>query len=201
MAKLCRIKTIPTDIVLRTAANTTETVLGISRGDVTIALLGQQGKRMTVHCRVLVNRHKTTEVMLRQEVIRVAGCDICLFDDYLFFRQYVAIGSYHMAVIPLMKGDTALCAAGCTILLAHSATMVSSNMGLDVQSTVKSFTEQAIDAAAYAARHVLEPEVDDFTDEGDAVPASPPLSAKAATVADFMDVSTLAEVALPQYIL
>ena len=54
MAKKCQIKTIPTDIVMRTAANTTETVLGISRGDVTIVLLGQHGKRMKVHCRVLV---------------------------------------------------------------------------------------------------------------------------------------------------
>ena len=59
MAKLCRIDTVPTDIVLRTAANTTETVLTISRGDVTIVLLGQHGERMTVHCRVLVNRHET----------------------------------------------------------------------------------------------------------------------------------------------
>ena len=36
MAKQCRIETIPTDIVLRTPANTTEIVLGISRGEVTI---------------------------------------------------------------------------------------------------------------------------------------------------------------------
>ena len=57
MAKLCRIETISTDIVLRTAANTTETVLGISRGEVTIVLLGLHGEQMTVHFRVLVNRH------------------------------------------------------------------------------------------------------------------------------------------------
>ena len=133
MAKLCRIETVPRDIVLRTAANTTETVLGISRDDVTIVLLGRHGKRMTVHCRVLVNRHKTTEVMLEQKVLRSAGCDISLFGDCLYIRPYAAIGSYHKAVIPFIKGDTALCAAGCTILSAGSATMVSSYTGLEVE--------------------------------------------------------------------
>ena len=95
MAKLCRIETVPTDIVLRTAANTTETFLGISRGDVTIMLLGQHGERIKVHCRVLVNRHETIEVMLGQEVLRVARCDISLFDDSLYFIPYASIGSYH----------------------------------------------------------------------------------------------------------
>ena len=66
MAKLCQIETVPTDVVLRTVANTTETVLGISRDDATIMLLGRHGKRMTVHCRVLVNRHEATEVMQGQ---------------------------------------------------------------------------------------------------------------------------------------
>ena len=89
-------------------ANTTETVLGISRDDVTIVLLGQHGKRMTIHRLVLVNRHKTTEAMLGQNVLRVAGFDISLFDDRLYLRPYASIGSYHMAVIPFLKGDTAL---------------------------------------------------------------------------------------------
>ena len=62
VARLCQIETVPTDIVMRTAANTTETVVGISRNDVTIVLLGQHGKRMTVHCRVLVNGHETTTI-------------------------------------------------------------------------------------------------------------------------------------------
>ena len=44
MAKLCQIKTVPTDIVLRTAANTTETVQGVSRDAVTIVLLGKHGE-------------------------------------------------------------------------------------------------------------------------------------------------------------
>ena len=132
MAKLCRNKTIPTNIDLRTAANTTETVLGISRGEVTIVLLGQHGERMTVHCRILVNRHKATEVMLGQEGLRVAGCDINLFYDCLYFKPYVTIGSYHKASIPFLKGDTALRAAGCTILSARSATMVNSYTGLEV---------------------------------------------------------------------
>ena len=95
MAKLCRIETIPIYIILRTAANITETVVGISRGEVTIMLLGQHGKRMTLHCRVLVNRHETTEVMLGQEVLRVLCSDIRLFDDCIYFRQYASIGSYH----------------------------------------------------------------------------------------------------------
>ena len=116
MAKLCQIETDPTDIVLRTAANTTERVQGISRVAVIIVLLGQHGERMTVHCRVLVNTHETTEVMLGQEVLRVAGCDINLFDDCLYFKPYASIGLYHKAVIPFLKGDTALRAAGCTIL-------------------------------------------------------------------------------------
>ena len=66
MAKLCQIEIVPTDIVLRTAANTTEIVQGISRDDVTIVLLGQHGQRMTVYCRNLVNGHETMEIMLRQ---------------------------------------------------------------------------------------------------------------------------------------
>ena len=122
------------------AANTTGIVLGISRGDVTIMLLGQHGERMTVHCRVLVNRHETTEVMLGQEVLSVAGCDISLFDDCLYFRRLDVIGSYHKAAIPFLKGDTALRAAGYAILSAWSAMMVNSYRGLEVQSTVESFT-------------------------------------------------------------
>ena len=75
--------------------------------------------------------------------------------------------------------------------------LVSSNTGLEVQSTVDSFIERSSDAAAYAAGLALEQEVDDFIVEGDAVPASPPLSARAATVADSVDVAALAEAALP----
>ena len=71
--------------------------------------------------------------------------------------------------------------------------MVNSYTGLEVQSTVDSFTERASDAAAYAVGLVAEAEVDDFTDEGDAVPASPPLSARAATMDNSMDVDALAE--------
>ena len=78
--------------------------------------------------------------------------------------------------------------------------MINSYTGLEVQSTVDSFTERASDAAAYAADLVPAPEVDIFTDEGDAVPASPPLSARAATMADSMDVAALAGAALPQHI-
>ena len=78
--------------------------------------------------------------------------------------------------------------------------MVNSYTGLEVQSTVDSITERASDAAAYATSLVPEPEVDDFTDEGDGVPASLPLSARTATMADSMDVAALAEAALPQYI-
>ena len=105
----------------------------------------------------------------------MAGCDISLLDDFLYFRPYAAIGSYQKAFIPFLKGDTALRAAGCTILSAQSATMVSSYTGLEVQSAVDSFTERASDAAAYAAGLVPESEVDDFTDEGDTVLATPPL--------------------------
>ena len=78
--------------------------------------------------------------------------------------------------------------------------MVSTNTCLEVHSTIDFFTERASDAAEYAVGLVLEPEVDDFTDEGDAVQASPPLSARAATMADSMDVAALAEAVLPQYI-
>ena len=133
---------------------------------------------MTVHCRVLVNIHETTEVMLGQEVLRVAGCEISLLDDCLYFRPYAAIGSYHKALIPFRKGDTTLREAGCTILLAWLAMLVSSYTGFEVQSAVDSLTERASDAAAYAAGLAQEPEVDDFTDEGDAIPASPPLRAR-----------------------
>ena len=163
MVTLCRIEWIPTDIVLRTAANVTKTFIGVNRGYVTIVLLYQHGKRMTLHCRVLVNRHETTEVMLGQEVLRVAGCDISLLDDCLYLRPYGAIGSYHKAAIPFLKGDTALRAAGCTILSARSATMINSCTGLEVRSTVNSFTKRASDAAAYATRLVTYPEFDDLT--------------------------------------
>ena len=78
--------------------------------------------------------------------------------------------------------------------------MVSSYTRLEVQPTVDSFTERASDTAAYAAGLVPEPEVDDFTDEGDAVPASPTLSAITATMADSMDVAALAKATLPLYI-
>ena len=78
--------------------------------------------------------------------------------------------------------------------------MVNSYTGLEVQSTVDSFTERVSVAAAYAAGLVPEPEVDDFIDEGDVVPASSPLNDRATTVADSMDVAALAEAALPQYI-
>ena len=40
MVRLCQFETVPTDNVLRTVANTTETVRGISCDDVTIVLLG-----------------------------------------------------------------------------------------------------------------------------------------------------------------
>ena len=137
--------------------------------------------------------------MLGQEVLRVAGCDIGLF-DCLYFRPYAAIGSYHTAAIPFLKGDTALRAARCAILSTRLATIVSSYTGLEVQSTIDSFTERTSDAAAYAAGIVPKSGVDDFTDEGDAVPASPPPSARAATVADSVAVAALAEAALPHYI-
>ena len=127
--KVCRIETIPTDIVLRTAADTTETVLGISRGEVTIVLLGQHGERMIVHFRALVNRHETTKMMLGQDVLRVAGNDISLFDDCLYLKPYAAIGSYHKAAILFLKGDTALRAAGCAILSARSTTMINAIHG------------------------------------------------------------------------
>ena len=84
--KLCQIETVPTDIVLRTAPSKTETVQGMSRDTVTVVLHGQHGEQMTVYCRVLVNKHETTEVMLGQEVLRVLGCDINHFDDCLYFR-------------------------------------------------------------------------------------------------------------------
>ena len=77
--------------------------------------------------------------------------------------------------------------------------MVRSNTGLEVQSTVDSFKKPSSDAAAYAVGLAAKPEVDDFTDEWDAVQTSPPLSAKAATVADSVDRTALAEAALPQY--
>ena len=77
--------------------------------------------------------------------------------------------------------------------------MVSLNTGLAVQATVESFTERSSDAAAYAAGLAPEPDVDVFTDEGDAVPASLPRSAIAATVAGSVDVPSQAEAALPQY--
>ena len=102
---------------------------------------------MTVNCRDLVNRHETIKVMLEKEVLRVAGCDISLFDDYLYFILYAYIGSYHKAVISSLKGDSALRATGCSILLV----MVSSYTGLAVQSIVDSFTERSSDSAAYAA--------------------------------------------------
>ena len=105
MAKLCHIETVPTVIVLKIAANTTETVRGISRDTVTVVLHGQHTKRMIVHCRFLVNTNETTEVMLGQEVLRVAGCDINLFDDCLYLRPYASVGSYHKAAIPFLKGD------------------------------------------------------------------------------------------------
>ena len=141
-----------------------------------------------------------TEVMLGQEVLRVAGSDISLFDDCLYFRPYASIGSYHKAVIPFLKGDSALWAAGCTILYARSATMVSLNTGLPIQSTVDSFTEPSCDAVAYAPGLARGLEVDDFSDEGDAVSTSFPRSARAATFAGSVDVAALAEAALPQYI-
>ena len=100
VGKLCQIEPVPTNIVLRTAAKTTKTVQGISQDVVTVVLHGQHGKRMTVHRSVLVNRHETTEVMLGQEVLRVADCDINLFDGCLYFRPYAFIGSYHKAIIP-----------------------------------------------------------------------------------------------------
>ena len=108
--------------------------------DVTIKLLGQHGKRMIVYCRVLVNMHETTEEMLGQEVLRVACYDISLCNGCLYSRQYASIGSYHEAAISFLKGDTAIRAAGCTMLSARSATMVSLNTGLEVQSTVDSLT-------------------------------------------------------------
>ena len=101
----------------------------------------------------------------------MAGCDISLFDDCLHFGPYASIGLYHKAVIPFLEGDSAPRAVGCTILSARSATMVSSNMGMDEQSTVDSFTKRSSDAAAYAAGLAQEPQVDDFTDEGNDVTA------------------------------
>ena len=104
--------------------------------------------------------------MLGQEVLRVAGCDISVFDDCLYFKPYAAIRSYQKTAIPFLKRDTALCAARCAILSTWSATMVSSYTGQEVQSTIDSFTERASDAAAYAASFVPEPIFDDFTMKG-----------------------------------
>ena len=59
--------------------------------------------------------------------------------------------------------------------------MVNACTGLEVQSTVDSFTERPSDAPVYAAGLVQ-------------------LSARTATMADSMDVAALAEAAVPQYI-
>ena len=79
--------------------------------------------------------------MLGQEVLRVAGCDICFFDDNLYSRPYASLGSYHKAVIPFLKGDKALRGACCKIMLARSARMVHAASGLTIDSTIESFTE------------------------------------------------------------
>ena len=81
-----------------------------------------------------------------------------------------------------------------------SAVSHNSYTGLEVLSSVDSFTKRVSDAVAYAAGLVAEPEIDDFTDEGDAEPASSPLSARTTTMADSMDVAALAKAALPQCI-
>ena len=120
MARRCNIITAPTDIVLKTAANTVETVQGISKEDVTMVLHGRHGEHMTMRCRVVVNKHETEEVMLGQEVLQVAGCDISLSDECLYFRPYASIGSYHKAVILFVKSDTTLGEASCNIISAQA---------------------------------------------------------------------------------
>ena len=77
---------------------------------------------MRVRCRVLVNRHETTEVTQGQKIFRAARCDISLFDDFLFFRPYVAPASYNKTVISFLKRDKALRVASSKILSAHAAT-------------------------------------------------------------------------------
>ena len=66
-------------------------------------------------------------------------------------------------------------------------------------STVDSFTKRSSDAGAYATSLATEPEIDDFVDEGGAEPASPSLSARAAAVADPVDVAALVKAALPYH--
>ena len=98
----------------------------------------------------MVNRHETTKVMLGHEVLRVAGCDISLFDECLYFRPYASINSYHKEIIPFLEGDKALRATCCKILSAQSTTMVNTYTGLAIESTIDSFTERSVHSAAFA---------------------------------------------------
>ena len=110
MARLCTLVKVPIDIEFKTAASTVETVQGRSENDVTDMLHIQQGEHMTLRCSVHVNIQKPNEVMLRQKVFRVAGCDKSLFDDCLYSQPYASIRSYHKALISLPKEDKALTA-------------------------------------------------------------------------------------------
>ena len=96
MAALCHIETDPIDIQLETATNTLEGVKGVSLKDFKFVLKGQNSERMTVYCFVQVNRHETKEVMLGQDVLRVAGCNISLFDNSLYLCPYALHTTRHL---------------------------------------------------------------------------------------------------------
>ena len=70
---------------------------------------------------------------------------------------------------------------------------------LTLHSTIESFTEWPIDTAAFAAGPVNEPEVNNFVDKGGFTPQVRGVSARAATITAAVDVTTLAEAALPQH--
>ena len=138
--------------------------------------------------------------MVGQGVLRVAGCDISLFDDCLEFGPYASIGSYHKGVIPFLKGDKAFTAAGRRNQYVRSAMMVNSMSALTVHPTIDAFAERLTHSAAFAAGRMDEPEEDEFANRGDASPQAPHVSARAAIVARSANVKTLAGVAPPQYV-
>ena len=55
--------------MLKTAVNTAESVNGISQGTVAFILTGKNDERITIHCKVLVTRKETNEVLLEEEVL------------------------------------------------------------------------------------------------------------------------------------
>ena len=101
-----------------------------------------------------MNRHETKEAMLGKDVLQIAGYDISLFDNCLYFRPYESLGAYHKAQIPFPQGDKALRAAGGRIVVAKAAMLyrstevIRSTTSVASQSTIDSFTERAADAAA-----------------------------------------------------